>query len=222
MKAMILAAGRGERMRPLTDQTPKPLLKVADKPLIVHTLEKLAQAGFEDIVINIAYRGAQIQDTLKNGADWGVRIVYSDEGSQALETAGGIIKALPLLDKAPFLVINSDIAHDYDLNRIKTQSFDLAHLVLIPNPDHHPEGDFHIGPNQRLNAFNQPKYTYSGIGLFHPTLFDRQPQGSQRLAPLLRQYMPQQRISGELHSGFWMDIGTPDRLQELNERLKTV
>lgn len=222
MKAMILAAGRGERMRPLTDQTPKPLLKAANKPLIIHTIEKLAQAGFKDIVINIAYLGQQIQNTLKNGSSWGVSIEYSDEGNQALETAGGIINALPLLGDNPFLVINSDIAHDFDLLRLKEQTFDLAHLILMPNPEHHPEGDFHIAADQTLNAVDLPKYTYSGIGLFNPELFSNQPYGSQRLAPLLRQYMPQQRISGELFEGFWMDIGTPARLQELNDRLTTI
>ncbi len=221
MKAMILAAGRGERMRSLTNNTPKPLLQAAGKTLIVHTIEQLVSAGFEEIVINIAYLGEQIKLLIGNGQQFGANIVYSDEGNQALETAGGIIKALPLLGEEPFLVVNADIAHNYNFCNLIKQPVDLAHLILIPNPAHHPEGDFHLTNHGILTEQGLPKYTFSGIGIYNPGLFDNIPPGKTKLAPLLKQAMPEHRISGEVFDGFWMDIGTPERLAELENHYLT-
>ncbi len=217
MKAMILAAGRGERMRPLTDHTPKPLLKVNDKPLIQYTLEKLVNAGFTEIVINVAHLGQQIIDYFGNGQAFGAAIEYSNEGETALETAGGIINALPLLGDEPFLVINGDIACDYSLSALLNQEFQLAHLVLMDNPPHHPEGDFNLSKNGILSEQGADKLTYSGIGAYHPELFKQIPQGVVKLGPILRKRMSEQLISGEKHNGFWMDIGTPKRLEELKK-----
>ena len=221
MKAMILAAGRGERMRPLTDSIPKPLLLVAGKPIIQYTIEQLVSAGFNDIVINIAHLGQQIKQVLGNGKQLNATITYSDEGETALETAGGIIHALPLLGKKPFLVINGDIANDYPFHSLLHKKIDLAHLVLIENPEHHPEGDFYLADNQLLATQGQPTLTYSGIGLYHPDLFKYTEPGKIKLAPLLRKAMSTQRISGEKFSGFWMDIGTPERLQELDKQYRS-
>lgn len=215
MKAMILAAGRGERMRPLTDRLPKPLLTAGHKPLIVHMLENLRDAGFSDIVINVAHLGRQIIDYLGNGRDFGVTIAYSDEGDNALETAGGIINALPLLGDQPFLVVNGDIATTFPFATLKQRKFDLAHLILVDNPEHHPSGDFGFN-GELLTDYAQKKYTFSGIGLYHPGLFSDKPQGSTKLAPILREAMRQERVSGEKFTGFWMDIGTPQRLEELD------
>jgi N-acetyl-alpha-D-muramate 1-phosphate uridylyltransferase len=215
MKAMILAAGRGERMRPLTDNTPKPLLSCAGKPLIQPTLEALVAAGFCDIVINLAHLGDQISDYFGNGQSLGANILYSNEGEKGLETAGGIIKALPLLGDQPFLVINGDIASDYPLKKLQHKSFDLAHLVLVDNPSHHPDGDFCLHHDGKLSEHGYKKLTFSGIGLYHPELFSGLKPESQKLGPILRQQMTNSKISGEKHAGFWMDIGTPERLQQL-------
>jgi len=220
MKAMILAAGRGERMRPLTDTTPKPLLLVAGKPIIQYTIEQLVSAGFSEIVINIAHLGQQIKKALGNGNQLGASIVYSDEGETALETAGGIINALPLLGKDPFLVVNGDIANDYDFSLLHDQHCDLAHLVLIPNPEHHPKGDFHLSENQHLAVSGSPTLTFSGIGLYNPALFDNTSPGKTKLAPLLRQAMAKNRVSGEKFDGFWVDIGTPQRLEYLDNHYR--
>lgn len=217
MKAMILAAGRGERMRPLTDKTPKPLLPVAGKPLIEYHIENLVAAGYRDIVINLAHLGGQIETYFGDGQALGANIVYSDEGETALETAGGIINALPLLGERPFLVVNGDIACDYPLSSLKNKGFDLAHLILVDNPPHHTEGDFYLNHNGVLSEQGPNKFTFSGIGLYHPNLFKDIGAGSRKLGPLLRQYMNSGRISGEKYDGFWMDIGTPERLQELND-----
>ena len=216
MKAMILAAGRGERMRPLTDHTPKPLLPVAGKSIIEHTIEQLVNAGFTDIVINHAHLGEQIEATLGNGQRLGATICYSPEDEQALETAGGIINALPLLGDEVFLVVNGDIATDFDFASLKNITVDLAHLVLVPNPEHHPEGDFGIHDTGLVDEQAAEPLTFSGIGLYSPKLFSNLPAGSRKLGPLLRQAMAKQRISGQKFSGFWLDIGTPERLQELN------
>ncbi len=220
MKAMILAAGRGERMRPLTDATPKPLLKAAGKPLIQHSIEKLVAAGFDDIVINLSYLGDQIRDYLGDGRAFNCRIVYSDEGPTALETAGGIIHALPLLGNQPFLLINGDIACDYPLARLQTTPVKQAHLIMMPNPRHHPEGDFHLSDDGVLLEHGANKLTYSGIGLFSPSLFKNLPEGPLKLGPVLRKAMPARQITGEKYAGFWMDIGTPTRLQQLERRLQ--
>jgi N-acetyl-alpha-D-muramate 1-phosphate uridylyltransferase len=185
MKAMILAAGRGERMRPLTDNTPKPLLLAAGKPIIEYTIIQLASAGFRDIIINTAHLGHQLPEALGNGERWGVNLTYSHEGEQALETAGGIINALPLLGDQPFLVVNGDIASEFDFSTLAHRSFDLAHLVLIANPEHHAGGDFHLAANGLLFRDIEPKLTFSGIGLYHPTLFDHYLPGVQNFGQSL-------------------------------------
>ncbi len=216
---MILAAGRGERMRPLTDTTPKPLLLAGGKPIIQKTIEQLVFSGFTEIVINIAYLGHQIIETLGFGQRFGASISYSDEGIAALETAGGIINALPILGTEPFLVVNGDIANDYDFSQLQNKSFDLAYLVLIPNPAHHPEGDFHLTSSGLIAVDGQPMLTYSGIGLFNPKLFKNTPPGKIKLAPLLRNAMSKNNVSGESFDGFWLDIGSPERLHELDNYL---
>jgi MurNAc alpha-1-phosphate uridylyltransferase len=216
MKAMILAAGRGERMRPLTDRTPKPLLPVAGKTIIEHTINKLISAGFNDIIINHAHLGQQIEDHLGNGQKYGASIQYSPEGEQGLETAGGIINALPLLGDDVFLVVNGDIATDFPFAELKNRTIDLAHLVLVNNPEHHPLGDFGLDITGKVIDNCSEKFTFSGIGLYRPELFCNTPAGSSKLGPLLRQAIVSQRVSGQKFAGFWMDIGTPERLQELN------
>lgn len=216
MKAMILAAGRGERMRPLTDNTPKPLLMAGGKPIIQHTIEQLVTAGFTEIVINTAHLGEQIRRTLGKGQHFNASIVYSDEGTTGLETAGGIIKALPLLGNEPFLVVNGDIANEYNFSQLHNKTTALAHLVLIPNPQHHLEGDFYLSSNGALLVEGSPTLTYSGIGIYHPDLFKGTAPGKLKLAPLLRQAMSSNQVTGEKYSGFWMDIGTPERLEDLN------
>lgn len=219
VKAMILAAGRGERMRPLTDQIPKPLLRINDKPLILLIIYALREAGIKDLVINLAHLGAQIEAALGDGAAHGVRIAYSPE-AEALETAGGIAHALPLLGSEPFLVVNGDVCSDYDFSAVKRAAGQLdaagrlAHLVLVPNPPQHPRGDFAIA-GDRVLAEGEPRHTFSGIGAYHPGLFGGIAAGSKaRLADLLRPAMREGRVSGELYRGRWQDIGTPERLAE--------
>ncbi len=216
MKALIFAAGRGERMRPLTDHTPKPLLKVAGKPLIECSIVNLANAGFDDIVINVAYLGQQIKEFCGDGERWSVSIHYSDEGDTALETAGGIAKALPLLGEGRFLAINSDIVCDYPLATLRDKSFDLAHLVMINNPAHHPQGDFSLDCNGCLSESGEEKLTFSGIGIYNSALFVGIPHEPLKLRPVLSQAMTECRISGEKFDGHWLDIGTPERLRELD------
>ncbi|QPK61528.1 nucleotidyltransferase family protein [Methylomonas sp. LL1] len=217
MKAMILAAGRGERMRPLTDFTPKPLLKVAGKALIEYSIENLAEAGYRDIVINLAYLGRQIRDHCGDGRRWKVSIQYSDEGEVALETAGGIAKALPLLGDEPFLVVNADIIFDYPLADLRDKTIDLAHLLLIDNPPHHPLGDFCLRPNGLLSEQGGTKLTFSGIGVYRPALFKTvSAEQPLKLRPVLEQAMQQGKVSGEKFAGLWVDIGTPQRLRELD------
>lgn len=223
MKAMILAAGRGERMRPLTDNTPKPLLKVGGKPLIVWHLERLAIAGFKEIVINHAYLGNQIEAALGNGAHWGLSIEYSAE-NVALETAGGIANALCLLAEqgnksAPFLVVNGDTFTGIDFATIKLPENMLAHLVLVDNPPQHPQGDFAIEVN-RLKNTGEHMLTFSGVGIYHPDLFANVVKGEPaKLAPLLRQAILDSRATAQHYRGVWHDIGTPERLQKLNRKL---
>ncbi|MCK9381193.1 MAG: nucleotidyltransferase family protein [Sulfuritalea sp.] len=230
MKAMILAAGRGERMRPLTDRIPKPLLPVGGKPLIVWHLEHLAKAGLHEVVINHAHLGAQIEAALGDGARWGLSIRYSPEPEGALETAGGIANALPLLGTMePFLVLNGDIYCDWDVARAVTvlAANDLAHLVLVPNPPHHPRGDFSLTGTQvgaDIGAAAAAQVcTFSGIGIYRPQLFAdiRRDQRAQ-LAPLLRAAMAASSVSGELHAGRWTDVGTPQRLAELDGELRSL
>ena len=221
MKAMILAAGRGERMRPLTDHTPKPLLEVAGTPLIGWHLRRLRQAGFTKIVINHAWLGQQIEETLKDGSAYGVHIAYSPERAGGLETAGGIATALPLLGDEPFLVVNGDVLTDIDFQaaRLAAQRIQehnlLAHLWLVDNPPHHPEGDFGLLSDGLVSASSTDgqALTFSGVGVYHPALFKDTPaHQAAKLAPLLRQAMSQ--ISGEHHNGLWLDVGTVERLQE--------
>lgn len=218
MKCMILAAGSGTRMKPLTDVTPKPLLNVGGIPLIVWHLERLAHDGFTDIVINIAHLGYQIPQALGDGSEWGVNITYSDEQEEGgLETAGGIVKALPILGNEPFLVVNGDIWSDYDFqDHRKLAEGMLAHLVLVPNPEHNPEGDFALVNNKVVDA---KSYTFSGIGYYSPKLFEGVPYGKSALAPLLRSAMKEGKVTGELYEGEWLDIGTPERLELLNAQL---
>ena len=218
MKCMILAAGRGSRMRPLTDATPKPLLKVGGIPLIVWHLEKLAHQDFKHIVINIAYLAEQIPLALGDGSDWGVHIQYSNEQKEGmLESAGGIIKALNLLGDEIFLVVNADIFTSYDFQyHRKLAKGILAHLILVPNPAHHPHGDFAL---EGQKVVDKPQYTFSGIGYYAPALFADRPYGKSRLAPLLRAAMKEGKVTGELYIGEWLDIGTAERLALLNANL---
>jgi MurNAc alpha-1-phosphate uridylyltransferase len=218
MKAMILAAGRGERMRPLTDHTPKPLLKVGGKPLIAWHLKRLAAAGFQDIVINHAHLGEQIESALGDGSQWGVRIQYSPE-KIALETAGGIANAMPLLGNAPFLVVNGDVYTDIDFGTLKLVPPNLAHLVMVNNPPQHAAGDFALSSG-KLSADGTEKLTFSGIGIYQPSLFASIVRGdAAKLAPLLKAAMAQGLVSGSHHRGAWHDIGTPERLQALDSQL---
>ena len=218
MKAMILAAGRGERMRPLTDHTPKPLLQVAGKSLIEYHIERLVRAGFTELVINHAHLGLQLEQVLGDGARYGAQISYSAEGEgQALETGGGIYKALPLLQGEAFVVVNGDIYCDYPFDQLKVPD-GLAYLVLVANPPHHPEGDFALDDGRVLRD-GPLKCTFSGIGVYRPELFEDCQPGAFPLAPLLRTAMARGLVSGEYYRGRWMDIGTPERLQQLEALL---
>lgn len=217
MRAMILAAGRGERMRPLTDSLPKPLLPVAGKPLIVHHIERLAHSGIRQLVINHAHLGNMIEEYLGDGSAWGVEIQYSAE-KKALETGGGILRALPLLGEAPFMVVNGDIWCDIDFGSLHLTDQMLAHLVLVSNPPHHPEGDFVL--REGLVQVDQgPRLTFSGIGVYHPRLFAECTAGAFPLAPLLKAAMAQHQVSGEHYQGRWIDVGTPQRLAALESQL---
>lgn len=215
MKAMILAAGRGERMRPLTDRTPKPLLPVAGKPLIEHLITSLARAGFQDLVVNYAHLGEQIVERLGDGSRLGVRIRYSPESNGGLETGGGIFHALPLLDSDPFLVVNGDIYTDYPFDRIPRIISSLAYLILVSNPHHNPGGDFYLEDGRVMDE-GPEKLTFSGIGVYRPALFSGCTPGRFPLAPLLRKAMRQGAVTGEHYCGTWNDVGTPERLMELN------
>lgn len=221
MKAMILAAGRGERMRPLTDHTPKPLLKVAGKALIVLHLENLAKAGFKEVIINHAHLGNQIEAALGDGSQWGLKINYSPE-QKAFETAGGIANALHFLtqngsENEPFIVVNGDVFTDIDFAKIKLAPNMLAHLVLVENPPQHPNGDFAIEAGMLINQ-GAPMYTFSGVGIYHPYLFSSIQAGDEaKLAPLLRQAIAEKKATAQCYQGVWHDIGTPERLQALNK-----
>ncbi len=210
MRAMILAAGKGERMRPLTLTTPKPLIPVAGVPLIEYHLRALAQAGVKEVVINHAWLGDKIEAHVGDGARFGVQVVYSKE-SQPLETGGGIYKALPLLGDQPFIVVNGDVLTDYDFAALHKPLQGLAHLVLINNPEHHPEGDFSLQQGRVVSAATDT-LTYSGIAVLHPELFLDCQAGAFKLAPLLRQAIAQGRVSGEHFNGCWIDVGTQERL----------
>jgi MurNAc alpha-1-phosphate uridylyltransferase len=213
---MILAAGLGSRMRPLTDTLPKPLLEVKGKPLILWHLEKLARNGFKEVVINIAHLGYKIPEYLGDGSRYGIKIFYSDEQEiGALESAGGIKKALPLLGDEPFLVVNGDVFTEYEFDN----SFELkdkkAHLILVPNPPHNPYGDFALDDGLVLNSAKE-MFTFSGIGYYHPGFFDEVALQKSPLAPLLREAITKKAISGEVFKKTWHDVGTPQRLEEIN------
>lgn len=218
MRAMILAAGRGERLRPLTDTTPKPLLEVGGKLLIEYHLENLAKAGFREVVINLSHLGDKIRDTLGNGSAWELNIHYSPEPPGALGTGGGIKQALPLLGEAPFAVINGDVFTTYPLARLRAIKCDHSHLVLVPNPPHHPNGDF-ILQGGYVNESTEPRYTFSGISIYHPRFFNASPTGSFSVVPLLQAAMAKQQVTGQLYRGVWHDIGTIERLEALRHQL---
>lgn len=218
MKVMILAAGRGERMRPLTDTTPKPLLEVGGRALIEHHLTALARAGFRDVVVNVGHLGERIEAALGDGRRYGVEIRYSREDEVILDTGGGIFNALPLLGEAPFLVVNGDVYCDYPYARLPAAPAGLAHLVLVPNPPQHPRGDFALDGTRVLSE-GAPRLTFSGIGVYRPALFDGCEPGVFPLAPLLRRAMAAGAVSGECYRGEWWDVGTPERLAALDARL---
>jgi MurNAc alpha-1-phosphate uridylyltransferase len=219
MRAMILAAGRGERLRPLTDRMPKPLAEVAGRPLIEHHLENLADAGFREVVINQGHLGEQLPAALGDGARWGIRIHYSLEPPAALETGGGIFQALPLLGPAPFLVVNGDTWCDYPLARLRAVKCDQAHLLLVPNPEHHPGGDFAL-QHGRVSEQGEPRHTFSGIAVYHPRLFAGCAAGRWSVVPLLKSAMATGLVTGELHRGRWFDSGTPERLAQLQAAVR--
>jgi MurNAc alpha-1-phosphate uridylyltransferase len=231
MKALIFAAGKGERMRPLTERTPKPLLIVGGKPLIVWHLEKLAALGVRDVVINTAWLAEQFPATLGDGARWGLRLHYSYEGVEPLETGGGMLQALPLLGDEPFLAINGDIWTDYDFAQLPCEPTGLAHLVMVANPDHNARGDFALDDAGRVHSDGDAKLTFAGIGVYRPELFAdwrtiignasgaNETPPRFKLVPLLRAAMAHDQVSGEIHEGAWTDVGTPERLMQLDTEL---
>jgi MurNAc alpha-1-phosphate uridylyltransferase len=221
MRAMILAAGRGERMRPLTDNTPKPLLPIGGKPMIQYHIETLAAAGMRDIVVNLAWLGGQIRDALADGSRFGVRIQYSDEGDAALETGGGIFQALPFLAGAsgndPFVVVSGDVWTEYPLGACanKLAPTDVAHFVVVPNPDFHSRGDFGLSSGRLVDAGE--RYTYANIGVFRPEFFADCRAGKFPVGPLMFDWIRKGRVSGELYRGGWHNVGTPEQLRQLDQ-----
>lgn len=218
MKAMILAAGRGERMRPLTDDMPKPLLKVGGEPLIVHHIRSLVAVGIEEIVINHAWLGKQIEQAIGDGCRYGAHIHYSAEDELGLETGGGIKRALSQLGRQPFIVVNGDVWSDYSFATLPAVPVGLAHLVLVDNPGFNQTGDF-VLEDGCVHNDGEKKLTFSGIGVYRAELFDTTPEGGFPLAPLLRRAVEQGEVSGEYYGGSWVDVGTPERLSELNSTL---
>lgn len=218
LKAMLLAAGRGERLRPITDTLPKPLVEVAGKPLIVYHLEALVRAGVRDVVINLSWLGEKIRRSLGDGSRFGVRIAYSEEGPVPLETGGGIHRALPLLAPGPFLVVNSDVWTDMDFSRFLTLPQDTdARLLLAANPPHHPRGDFGLEGDFVVEREGD-RLTYTGIGVYRPELFEGCLPGKFPLLPLLKRAIAARRLRGEVYRGEWLDIGSPERLAWLDAR----
>ena len=211
---MILAAGRGERMQPLTDETPKPLLPVNGKPLIEYHIEALVRGGIHDIVINLAWLGSQIRDRIGDGAKYGINISYSDEGPEALETGGGVFRALPLLGAAPFWLVNGDIFCAYKYGEQGLPEGMLGHLIMVPNPPHNAAGDFSLADGKVIRRAAQT-LTYSGIAILHPDLFTGSVDGKFPLAPLFNDAIDRGALSGEHFDGRWTDVGTPERLAEL-------
>ncbi|MCB1827532.1 MAG: nucleotidyltransferase family protein [Coxiellaceae bacterium] len=216
---MLLAAGRGERLKPLTDRLPKPLLPVGAKSLIEHNLERLKNAGIEEVVINVCYRARQIIETLGDGERFGLKITYSFEPDQPLGTGGGIQQALHILGDTPFILLSSDIWTDYPFEKLALSEGKLAHLVMVANPDFHPEGDYTLLSNGLLDQNPAPRLTYSNIAAIDPSLFAGHPAGAFPLAPLFVQAMTQQKISGELYEGAWFNVGTVEELVRLEESL---
>lgn len=214
MKAMILAAGRGERLRPLTDTLPKPLLPVRGRPLLEHHFAALARAGVSEVVINLGWLGERIRQHVGDGARFGVSVVYSEEGYPPLETGGGIHRALSLLGPEPFWLVNGDVFCDYVFEHRALAPGALAHLVLVPNPAHHPGGDFALAEGYVADA-GQPRLTYAGLAILHPALFAGCEPGRFALAPLLRASAARRQVTGELYTGEWSDVGTPERLAAL-------
>jgi MurNAc alpha-1-phosphate uridylyltransferase len=220
MKAMILAAGLGKRMLPLTIDTPKPMLKVNGMPLIEHHIHRLKQAGIVNIVINYAQFGEQIEQYFADGANWGVSIQYSRETEGPLETAGGITKALPLLGEHPFLIVNGDIYCEYEFDQLPTLANEqLAHLIMVNNPEHNPNGDFAFDQTLLSMDANSKRYTYSGVGIYSPKMFDGLAVEKRPLAPLLMAAINNKQVSASLYLGLWSDIGTPVRLKQINNQL---
>jgi MurNAc alpha-1-phosphate uridylyltransferase len=219
MRAMILAAGRGERLRPLTDTLPKPMISVGGKTLIEYHLENLATAGFREIVINLSHHGEMIRDALGDGLRWGVNLHYSEEPPGALDTGGGIEKALPMLGEAPFAVLNGDVYSHYPLARLRAVKCDHAHLVMVANPPHNPQGDF-VLQGGHVKETGQPKWTFSGISVYNPRFFSPASGGRYSVVPKLKAAMALQRVTGEVFKGTWHDIGTLERLETLREQLE--
>jgi MurNAc alpha-1-phosphate uridylyltransferase len=220
---MVMAAGRGERLRPLTDTLPKPLAPVAGKPLIVYHLEALGTAGIRDVVINLSWLGDRIKAALGDGHDYGVRIHYSEEGPVPLETAGGIFNALPLLGPEPFLVVNGDVWTDIDFGRLALDDAADALIVLVPNPAHNSRGDFALDGDAVIERDNaQQSYTYSGVGVYRPEFFSGCSAGRFPLLPLLKRAIAARRLRGQLHRGEWCDVGSIERLRELDSRVRSL
>jgi len=216
MRAMILAAGRGERLRPLTDTVPKPLAELGGKPLIEYHLDSLARAGFREVVINQGHLGNQLPAVLGDGSRWGIRIHWSDEQPEALETGGGIFQALPLLGTGPFLVVNGDLWTDFPFARLRAVKCEWAHLVMVPNPTHNPSGDFALA-GARICEDGPTKLTFSGIAVYHPKLFADCRPGKFSVVPLLRTAMREHLVTGERYAGIWDDVGTLERLAALRQ-----
>jgi len=221
MKAMLLAAGRGERMRPITDSLPKPLVPVAGRPLIAWHLGALARANFREVVINTSWLAPQLHAALGDGSAWGVSISWSDEGPVPLETGGGIFRAVPLLGPGPFLVVNADIWTDIDFATLSLENGAHAHLVLVPNPPHNSRGDFGLDGDLVVSR-DADRFTYSGVGMFRREFFDGASGERFPLLPLLNRAIAAQRVRGELHRGAWSDVGTPERLAALDARLRAL
>ena len=219
MKAMILAAGRGERMGVLTDRVPKPLLEIGGRPLIEHQILRLAAAGYRDIVVNLAWLGEQIAARLGNGSGFGVRIRYSREPEGALDTGGGIRQALSLLGDERFVVVNSDVWSDYSFEKLRGAGTGDAHIVLVDNPAHHPDGDFALSPDGKIVEASHGRLTFGGIGWYRPRLFAARSTPRFPLVAVLRDAIEAGTLSGELHRGEWVDVGTPDRLETLDRVL---
>jgi N-acetyl-alpha-D-muramate 1-phosphate uridylyltransferase len=219
MRAMILAAGRGERMRPLTERLPKPLLEVGGHRLIEYHLASLARQGIREVVVNLSWHGERIREALADGAAHGLTLRYSEEGPEPLGTGGGLFAALPLLGEGPFLVVNGDVWSDFALDALRAPAASLAHLVLVPNPEHHPGGDFGIGPDGRLHD-DAGRLTFAGISILHPRLFEGCEGGFFPLKPLLERAMRSGQLTGQRHGGAWCDVGTPSRLAALDSELR--